>query len=163
MNFVDKSETKRVLIVDDEPSLRDLFAVALMEDTREILTCSDGFTALRALRESGFDLVLLDLSLPDTNGIHILREMRRRGDSTAVILCSAHVNEGAFLAAMELGVSKFVAKPVTLEAIRKIVNSVIGDLPDGSGSALDFAEKFNFSDRARILAGSNLEQKRRSC
>ncbi len=134
----------RVFIVDDEPSLRDLFTVALMDDSREIVSCDNGFTALRMLQESIFDVILLDLSLPDTNGIHILREMRLRGDMTQVILCSAHVNEESFRAALELGVTAFISKPVTLLRLRRIVSDVLSGKVEKYGSAAEFADEFGF-------------------
>lgn len=157
------TETKRVFIVDDEPSLRDLFSVALMDDSREILTCADGFSALRVLGESSFDVILLDLSLPDTNGIYILREMRRRGDFTKVILCSANVNEKAFVAALELGVTAFISKPVTLQALRETTQNVLeGETELNAGSPAEFAEKRRFSSYARELACNRSVPLRRS-
>jgi len=134
----------RVFIVDDEPSLRDLFTVALMDDSREIVSCDNGFTALRMLQESIFDVILLDLSLPDTNGIHILREMRRRGDMTQVILCSAHMDEKSFQGALELGVTAFVSKPVTLLRLRRIVSDVLSGKVERCGSAAEFADELGF-------------------
>jgi len=137
--------TQRVFIVDDEPSLRDLFSAALEDDTREVVTCENGLTALRILGETRFDAIILDLSLPDTNGIHILREMRRRGDNTKVILCSAHVDERSFRAALELGVAAFLGKPVTLLALRQIVSEVLAGILDEVHSAAEFARQYGFS------------------
>ncbi|MEP2776734.1 MAG: response regulator [Luteolibacter sp.] len=145
MNFSNAFGTRRVLIIDDEPSLRDLFAVALTNEQTEVVACTDGFTALRALENGGFDAVLLDLSLPDINGIHILREMRRRGDRTAVILCSAHVDERSFMEALELDAAAFISKPVTLHSLRRIVSDVIAGTLGELGSASAFAEQFGFS------------------
>lgn len=139
---------QRVFIVDDEPSLRDLFSVALEDETREVVTCGNGFTALRILVENSFDVILLDLSLPDTNGVHILREMRRRGDNTKVILCSAHVDERSFLSARELGVAAFISKPVTLLALRRIVSDVLAGSLDRAASAAEFAKLCGFSNES---------------
>ena len=144
MNSQPTHDPLRVFIVDDEPSLRDLFSVALLDDSREIFSSADGFTALRMLREMTFDVVILDLSLPDTSGIDILREMRNRGDTTKVILCSAHVDEDSFHAALELDVAAFVSKPVTLLKLRRIVCDVLTNEVGKFGSAEEFACEFGF-------------------
>lgn len=150
MTSRDTHDAQRVFIVDDEPSLRDLFSVALEEETREVVTCGNGFSALRVLAENSFDVILLDLSLPDTNGVYILREMRRRGDNTKVILCSAHVDERSFWSAMDLGVAAFISKPVTLMVLRQIVSDVLAGRMDEAASADKFAKRFGF---LKLLGG----------
>lgn len=142
-------DTQRVFIVDDEPSLRDLFSVALEDNNREVSACGDGFTALRILERNTFDVILLDLSLPDISGIHILREMRKRGDNTRVILCSANVDKKSFQSAMELGVAGFISKPVTLFTLRKIVSDVLSGNFDQDRSATEFAQQFGFCIESR--------------
>ncbi len=137
--------TQRVFIVDDEPSLRDLFSVALEEPAREVVTCENGFAALRMLAENTFDLILLDLSLPDISGIHILREMRKRGDETRVILCSANVDQKSFQTAVELGAVGFLSKPVTLSTLRETVSQVLSGSFDENRSAAEFAQQHGFS------------------
>lgn len=135
---------QRVFVVDDEPSLRNLFSVALDDPSREVQTCEDGVTALKTLRDETFHLILLDLSLPDTDGIHILREMRERGDETPVILCSANVDERSFHDALKFGVTAFIDKPVTLLELRKIVSDVLAGEMGNVGSPEKFAQKLGF-------------------
>ncbi len=136
--------TQRVFIVDDEPSLRDLFSVALEDASREVTTCGNGVTALKVLKKNKFDAILLDLSLPDIDGIHILGEMRKGGDKTDVILCSANVDEGSFHAAVELNVTGFISKPVTLAALRQIMGDVLAGNFDTERSINEFAAQFGY-------------------
>lgn len=145
MSYSISNQPKRVFIVDDEPSLRNLFSVALEEPAREVFTCEDGSTALKTLENEVFHVILLDLSLPDTDGIQILREMRERGDETPVILCSANVDENSFNKALKFGVTAFINKPVTLLELREIVSYVLTGKMCNTGSPEEFARRCGFS------------------
>lgn len=145
-------EFKRVLVVDDEPTLLDLFPLALASATREIETAEDGPAALKKLRAGEFDLVLLDLRMPVLSGIDVLREMRKRGDLTRVILCSAFIPERSLIQALSLGVTIFISKPVTLNTLRDVVDDALrDDWKRDLGPVLDLAERLEFSKAAEII------------
>lgn len=111
-----KRKNQSVLIVDDEGSIRDL----LFEELNGIYDCStasDGKEALSKLAEQHFDAVLLDIRLPDTTGIELLKELMSKYSDIAVIMITALTQLGTAVEAMKLGASDYIVKPFDLETI----------------------------------------------
>lgn len=104
--------TKRVLVVDDEPTLCFAFSFALKNATTLVDTAPSGATALRMLADEKYDAVFLDLRMPDINGIDVLRELRKTGNKIPVVMCSAFFTVEAVIAAVSQQVADFVLKPV---------------------------------------------------
>ena len=101
----------RVLIVDDEPGLRQSLGLLLADAGYEVATESDGRQALEtALRES-FDLILCDVRMPALDGLAFLREYQGGGGTALVIMMSAYGGEEAALAAMKQGAYDYIPKP----------------------------------------------------
>ncbi len=114
-----------VLIVDDEPSIRLMFRTALQSAGYDAVEAGDGPSALAQLHESSPDVVLLDLKIPGMDGMEMLRQMRERGDDTAVVIVTAHGSIADAVAAMRLGAVDFLTKPVTPDSLRRVVREVI--------------------------------------
>lgn len=114
-----------VLIVDDEPSIRLMFRTALQSAGYDAVEAGDGPSALAQLHESSPDVVLLDLKMPGMDGMETLRQMRERGDNTAVVIVTAHGSIADAVAAMKLGAVDFLTKPVTPDGLRRVVREVI--------------------------------------
>src|SRR5213083_3490187 len=101
----------RVLVVDDEPGLRQSLGLLLTDAGYEVAAESDGKQALdRALAEP-FDLILCDVRMPELGGIAFLRAYRERGGTALVIMMSAYGGEEAALAAMKEGAYDYLPKP----------------------------------------------------
>ncbi|MBK1829123.1 response regulator [Verrucomicrobiaceae bacterium R5-34] len=149
--------THRILVVDDEPSLRVGLEMALMGANREIASCGDGYEALAALQHEKFDLIVLDLNMPGLTGLDVLNQMRDRGDMTRVVVCSAHVTERAILSAVRNGVVDFIAKPLSLQELRKFVSDVLeahNDNPSTVEQAFVHARRLEFGVAAELLEES---------
>ena len=99
-----------VLIVDDEPPIRRLLRTGLATQGFEISDAASGQAALAALSQK-HDLVVLDLGLPDINGLDLLRTIRERGDMTPVVILSSRGDEAGKVAAFDLGADDYVTKP----------------------------------------------------
>lgn len=114
-----------ILVVEDEPDLRDVLSVALEADGYQVSTASDGRTALRHLRSTPATcLIVLDLMLPVMNG-HRFRDLQVRDRSLAwipVVVVSGALD--AAREARELGASAFVRKPVDVDELRAVVTRV---------------------------------------
>jgi DNA-binding response OmpR family regulator len=86
---------------------------------------SDGRSAAEALRTARFDVVLLDLGLPERDGIEVLRELRRRGDSTPVIIVTARDDVQSRVAGLDAGADDYIIKPFDLDEVSARMRSVL--------------------------------------
>jgi two-component system KDP operon response regulator KdpE len=100
----------KVLIVDDEPPIRKLLRMGLTTQGYEIVEASNGKTALEMLSEKP-DLVILDLGLPDMQGLEVLRMIRGRNDSVPIVVLSSRDDEAGKVEALDLGADDYVTKP----------------------------------------------------
>ncbi|MFC5051933.1 response regulator [Rubritalea spongiae] len=144
----------RILIVDDEPTLRIGLEVALEDDDRDIVSVSSGSEALELLKEESFNLIVLDLNMPDVTGLDVLNELRKRGDMTRVMVCSAHVTDRAVLSAVRNGVVDFLAKPISLQQLRDFVDTLLGSAKtyeSGLEEAFKYARQLKFREAASII------------
>lgn len=114
----------RILLVDDEPRVREVVAAYLLRDGYRVQTAADGRSALRQLTEFKPDLVVLDLMLPHVSGFEVLREIRRIGD-LPVILLTARAEEVDRVSGLELGADDYVVKPFSPRELVARVRSVM--------------------------------------
>src|ERR1051326_1800095 len=109
---------KRILIVEDEPSI----AMVLEDDMRgegyQTEVASDGDTAIRRATSQPFDLILLDIMLPGKDGFEVCREVRRAGLQTPIILLTARTQEAEKVMGLELGADDYVTKPYSARELR---------------------------------------------
>lgn len=155
---------KSVLVVDDEDSLRDLFEIALDDENRNTIICGSGKEALELMEETKFDLVLLDLRMPELSGIDVLRIMRERGNLTRVMLFSAYIPPKSLVKALSYGVTRFLNKPVTLDLLRKAVGNALEEhWHRDFAIALEEAEKLNFEEAARVAKAVEADSQGEKC
>jgi two-component system alkaline phosphatase synthesis response regulator PhoP len=102
---------KRILLVEDQPGLVLTLSDRLAREGYAIETCSDGESGLDRAAAEGFDLVLLDVMLPSMNGFDVLRELRRRGIETPVIMLTARGQVVDKVVGLKLGADDYVTKP----------------------------------------------------
>ncbi|MEO0093942.1 MAG: response regulator, partial [candidate division WOR-3 bacterium] len=80
----------RILVVDDEEIMRESLTDWLKEDGYEVLAVEDGFKALEAIQKQTFSVMLVDLKMPKMDGLEVLREVKRLGIETPVIIITAY-------------------------------------------------------------------------
>ena len=102
-----------VLLVEDETTLRETLALNLSEEGYEVLTAGDGLSGLRLAREATPDLVILDLMLPELDGLSLTR-LLRRDSSVPIIMLTARGTEIDKIAGLETGADDYVVKPFSL-------------------------------------------------
>ncbi len=115
-----------ILIIDDEPVIRESLQTLLELEGYEIETASDGHEGLVRIAERPFDLVLLDFALPDRNGIEILQDIRERDSELAVIMITAYGTVENAINAMQAGANNFIQKPWDNEKLLADVRSAVG-------------------------------------
>jgi two-component system, OmpR family, KDP operon response regulator KdpE len=106
----------RVLIVDDEPQIRRLLSLALGRRGYVSESAADGESAISCLVASAFDLVLLDLGLPDAEGLDLCREIRSWSD-IPIIVISVRAQDREKVAALDAGADDYITKPFSIEEL----------------------------------------------
>ena len=107
----------RILVIDDEPSLRDVLKLGLARSGFEVGTAASQAEAVARLDES-WDLVVTDLQLPDGDGLAILRHVKEVAPETAVVVLTAHGSADTAVAAMKLGAHDYLIKPFDIDELR---------------------------------------------
>jgi DNA-binding response OmpR family regulator len=114
----------RILVVDDEPGIRELVGTYLRAEGFDVDEAADGEDALERFRRHAHDLVVLDLRLPGIGGFDVLREIRR-SSSVSVIVLTARAEEADKLIGLELGADDYVTKPFSPRELVARVRAVL--------------------------------------
>jgi DNA-binding response OmpR family regulator len=113
-----------ILVVDDEPSIREVVTLYLRRAGYRVLVARDGQEALQALERHAPDLVVLDLMLPQVDGLEITRQMRATGD-TPIIMLTARREETDRILGLEMGADDYVVKPFSPRELVSRVKAVL--------------------------------------
>jgi len=105
----------RVLVVDDERLIRWSLEQMLEKSGYAVETAEDGATALAAVRDDSPDLVLLDLKLPDTDGLHVIRQIKESHPDMQVVIMTAYSDVTTAVEAMRLGAYDYISKPIDFD------------------------------------------------
>lgn len=100
-----------VLVVDDEPAIRRLLRTSLPSQGWKVMEAANGIEALELARKGGVDVLLLDLGLPDIDGLEVIRRLRDGGLAIPIVVLSARDDERGKVAALDLGADDYVTKP----------------------------------------------------
>jgi two-component system, OmpR family, response regulator len=145
---------RRILVVDDEPSIVDAVATALRYEGFEVDEATAGREALRAVAEREPDLVVLDWMLPDLEGIEVGRRMRERGFESAILFLTAKDAVENKVEALRAGGDDYVTKPFSLAEIVARVQAILrrtqSELP---GDVLRFADLILDEQRHEVFRG----------
>jgi two-component system, OmpR family, response regulator len=114
-----------LLVVDDEPFLRDAVAASLRFLGFQVTTAEDGSEALRLARDNPFDLVVLDVMLPDIDGFDVVRRLRRDGCRVPVIFLTARDTQADKVAGLTIGGDDYMTKPFGLEELAARIRTVL--------------------------------------
>jgi two-component system KDP operon response regulator KdpE len=107
----------RVLVVDDEPAILRFLRASLESQGYIVSTAADARTALEMVRKKAVDLVVLDLGLPDMDGLDVVRQIRDDGETLPIIILSSRDNKSAKVTAFDLGVDDYVTKPFGIDEL----------------------------------------------
>jgi len=129
----------RILVVEDEPSIRDAIQYALESDGSEVVCAGTGGDALARLDSAAFDLVVLDVGLPDLNGFDVCRRLRER-HSVPVLFLTARSGEIDRVVGLEIGGDDYVTKPFSPRELAARIRAILRrtrDTPAANGSAFE--------------------------
>ena len=120
-------ERPRILVVDDESSIRDLLSKTLALAEYDVDTASDGRSALERLRLYPYDLLIADLKMPGLDGLSVIREAKRLKTDLPVIIITGYSTETAAIEAVNLGVSGYLTKPFRVPQVLAAAAKAIGE------------------------------------
>lgn len=118
------SEPTRILVADDSETILLLMRRRLELEGHEVITAADGRAAIEEARGSGGDapdLILLDAMMPGLSGVDVLRALRAEGNSTPVLIVSAHPQAREMFDASELEVSGYITKPIDFDELLALI------------------------------------------
>jgi len=110
-----------ILVVDDEKSIRDILTFVLEEEGHIVTAIADGSEAIDWVDKSGFDLAIVDVNLPGTGGIEVLRKIKRMNTETEVIIVSGYASLDTAVEAVRAGAYDYIIKPFTVQTIAEVV------------------------------------------
>src|SRR5437899_5039107 len=114
---------QKILVIDDEPSMRELLAIMLRKEGFEVLLADSRARAAAVLAEGPVPMVITDVKLPDGDGIEILRHVKAASPETIVIVMTAFGTTETAVAALKLGAHDYVLKPFDVDELRIVVRN----------------------------------------
>ncbi len=120
----DYLKDKNALYVEDEQDVLDNISTLLKSFFNKFYTASDGIEALEIFDTHHIDLLLVDIELPKMNGIEFIREVRKSNQELMIIVISAYTKTDYLLESVELGLSKYIVKPLTSKKIHELLETV---------------------------------------
>jgi len=118
---------QRVLVVDDEASIRDLLSKTLMSDEYDVDLSSDGPSALERMRATSYDLLIVDLKMPGMDGLSVIREARRLQEDLPVLIITGYSTESTAIDALNLGVAGYLTKPFRVRQVLAAAAKALGE------------------------------------
>jgi excisionase family DNA binding protein len=126
-------ERPRILVVDDEPAVRELLVKMLTDADYDVDAAPDGPTAVDLLGRSEYDLLITDLRMPGMDGLSVIREARRKSSDMAVVVVTGFSTEASAIEAINLGVSGYLTKPFRLPRVLQVAAKALGEPPPAPG------------------------------
>ena len=127
----------RLVVVDDEPNIRELLATSLRFAGFEVHAAADGASALRLVRQVDPDLVVLDVMLPDMDGFTLTRRLREKGQHVPVVFLTARDDTSDKVTGLTVGGDDYVTKPFSLEEVVARIRAVLRRTRPGEEDADD--------------------------
>ena len=122
-----RTAAHRVLVADDEESIRELLARTLALAEYDVETVGDARAAIDRLRMADYDLLIADLRMPGMDGLLLVREARRMHPTLPVIIITGYSSEGSAIEAVNLGVVGYLVKPFRVPQVLSAVARALGD------------------------------------
>ena len=130
----------RILVVDDEPAVRESLRRALQLEGYEVELARDGQEALESVRADGVDAMVLDVSMPRLDGLETCRRLRSEGSALPVLMLTARDQVADRVAGLDAGADDYVVKPFALEELLARLRALLRRAVPADGDVLRFAD-----------------------
>ena len=124
----------RILIVDDEPDIRELLEITLMRMGLQTQAAESVQSAIKLLDDNAFDLCLTDMKLPDGNGLNIIEHIQQQYPQLPVAMITAYGNIETAIEALKAGAFDFIAKPIDIDRLRKLIEGALRSTPGSAAT-----------------------------
>ncbi|MFI5322593.1 MAG: sigma-54-dependent transcriptional regulator [Thermodesulfobacteriota bacterium] len=114
-----------ILVVDDEPGMREFLEIMLQKDGYNVETAPDGSEAIDKIEEKLFDLAIVDIQMPVLNGIEVLKKFNEKSPDTTVIMITAYASHETAIEAMKLGAYDYITKPFKIDEIKLVIKKAL--------------------------------------
>lgn len=153
LNFTPMTPPKptRILVVDDDPKLRDLLNRYLTEQGLEVALASDGQSLNKLILREQFSLIILDLMLPGEDGLSIMRRLRGANDNTPIILLTAKGEDIDRIIGLEMGADDYLSKPFNPRELLARIHAVLRRKPNDIAATTPEAGSIEFGPFALDL------------
>ena len=153
-----KNAVMKILIVEDEPSLREIMVQTLRREQYVVEQAADYASALDKIAGYDYDCILLDIMLPDGSGLQLLEELKRQRRQAGIIIISARDSLDDKIEGLELGADDYLPKPFHLAELSARIRSVVRRHQRGGQESLDAGNVRLFPDSRRVeIAGWEVE------
>ena len=117
--------TKKILIIEDEPNIRELVLYNLKTNGYDGIAAEDGIMGITMVHREKPDLILLDIMLPEKNGFEICRELREEGNKTPIIMMTAKTEESDKVMGLDYGADDYISKPFGIREMMARIKAVL--------------------------------------
>jgi two-component system response regulator PilR (NtrC family) len=115
----------RVLVVDDEKSMREILEIFLRNEDYDVSVAADGKSAVESIRSDIFDLIISDMKMPKMGGLELLKNVKESSPDTVFVVMTAFGTTESAVEAMKLGAYDYIQKPFQMDDIRLVVKNAL--------------------------------------
>jgi two-component system response regulator PilR (NtrC family) len=120
-----KKTKGKILVVDDEKSMREILEIFLKNEGYNVSVADNGETAIEAIKKDIYDLIITDMKMPKIGGLELLRNVKQMTPDTVVVICTAFGTTKSAVDAMKLGAYDYIQKPFQMDDIRLVVKNAL--------------------------------------
>lgn len=136
--------SKRILLVEDEPSLLDLVKLNLELEGNKVIGVKDGIEAIKRFKDEQFDLVVLDIMIPGIDGLNVCENIRLKNNEVPILFLSAKNSAEDRIAGLKKGADDYLTKPFNLEELQLRVQNLLARKGNTAAAAGNAIKEFTF-------------------
>lgn len=152
--------SRKILVIEDSPDIADLLALHLGDEGYQVELDQDGRTGLRKALEQSYDLVILDLMLPEVDGLEICRQLRAAPSYTPILMLTARSTEIDRVVGLELGADDYLTKPFSIrelvarvKALFRRVEAFTSQMPSNPSAVIRMGDLVIDPERRKVQIG----------